>query len=149
MGVSRPHTLFTYSPTSTLGRRPSGTGDYQIGPVNRDGTSLRPGLASILPRQKRRSLSYGSSKLTLLCILRSCDDFISPVLDYMATRARLSTPLRFSFNHDAPVSYDLRFPLTHSFRDLPRQIVTSDLTRFACEPPSPFMRLMQPRLSLP
>jgi hypothetical protein len=54
--------------------------------------------------------------------------------------------LRFTFG-DAPVSYDLRRPpQTLVFRDVPREIIASDLTRFACEPPLRYMRLIHPRL---
>jgi len=38
--------------------------------------------------------------------------------------------------------YDLRYnPSTLRFRDLDRSVNTWDLTRFACEPPEPHMRL--------
>jgi hypothetical protein len=67
--------------------------------------------------------------------------------DYSPTqRPNLHPFLRFSSN-DAQVSYDLRRPpRTLSFRQVPRAIVASDLTRFACEPPLPYVRLVHPRL---
>jgi hypothetical protein len=45
------------------------------------------------------------------------------------------------------MEYDLRLPIhTLAFRDVLRDIVDSDLSRFACEPPLPYMRLIHPRL---
>jgi hypothetical protein len=63
MVVNRPNVPFNYSPASSLGRSPSGTG-YGGLPDRpsewRKGFSMKSGLASILPRpRQQRSLSYG------------------------------------------------------------------------------------------
>jgi hypothetical protein len=61
--VIRPNVPFNYSPASSLGRSPSGTGygGFPDRPSEwRKGFSMRSGLASILPRpRQQRSLSYG------------------------------------------------------------------------------------------
>ena len=53
--------------------------------------------------------------------------------------------IRYQYN--PPVRWDLRAPpQTIKFFDIPRPIIGSDLARYACEPPVPFMRLYHSRL---
>jgi hypothetical protein len=65
MAVTRPQKPLDYSPASTLGRSPSGSGGGYGGLPDRPSEwrrdfSMRTGLASILPRTRQRSsLSYG------------------------------------------------------------------------------------------
>jgi hypothetical protein len=67
MAVARPHMPLDYSPASTLGRSPSGSGRGYGGLPDRPSEwrrdfSMRSGLASILPRSRQRSLySYGGA----------------------------------------------------------------------------------------
>lgn len=133
---SRPHMPFSYSPASTLGRSPSGSGrSYNHGLPDRPSEwrrdfSMRKGIASLLPRTRQRSYSYGGSSS-----------------DYGPQSRQILHPfLHFTFG-EPPVSYDLRLaPRTLVFRDIRRDIVASDLTRFTCEPPLQYMRLIHPRL---
>jgi hypothetical protein len=82
---------------------------------------------------------------TLITIVSNVS-LTSHSLDYTHPRPQLHRFIRYTFN-DTPVTYDLRlYPLTLSFREVPRNIVPSDLTRFACEPPLPYMRLYHQRL---
>lgn len=68
------------------------------------------------------------------------------MLDYDNPRLNLHPFLRLSFG-EPPVSYDLRLPIsTLTFREIPRELIASDLIRFASEPPLPYMRLFHPRL---
>jgi hypothetical protein len=112
------------SPASTLGRNPSGCGCRGL-----------PGQPSEW-RRRDWHLSYQGQNdrccmvvvsASYYSVLRSCNDCISSVLDHIShPRPTLHLFLRFSFNHDPPVSYDLRFlPLTLPFRDVPHQIVSS------------------------
>lgn len=51
------------------------------------------------------------------------------------------------YQHNPPVNWDLRTPpQTIKFYDIPRPVIGSDLARYACEPPVPYMRLYHSRL---
>jgi len=132
-GLYNPHGpsgFDSYSPASTLGQSPKSGYGHDGGLPDRPSEwrkdfSMRSGLSSLLPRQRRQS-SYG-------------DHSTHP-------RSHLHPFIRHTFN-DPPVAYDLRLhPSTLSFREVHRDILASDLTRFACEPPVPYMRLYHPRL---
>ncbi|KZP17080.1 hypothetical protein FIBSPDRAFT_35555 [Athelia psychrophila] len=123
---------YAHSPASTLGRtsnsggrKNDGNGALPDRPSEwRKDYSARSGLGALLPRgMHRSSRSVGDSSYHRL------HEFI---------RHASSEP---------PVTWDLRTPpAALAFRDVRREIMASDLMRFACEPPVPAMRLLHPRL---
>jgi hypothetical protein len=57
--------------------------------------------------------------------------------------------LRFSFNHDPTVLFDLRFPLlTLSFRDVPRQIASSRLNPLRMRTPTTLHGFIHQRIPM-
>jgi len=68
-----------------------------------------------------------------------------PAVD--TTSRTLDDRIRFSALRDPPVVWDLREELSRVvFRELKRPVTGYDFTRFATEPPTPFMKLYHSRL---
>lgn len=130
-GLSRTTSWGGYpqSPASTLGRSSSRHGSEGNSPLPdrpsewRKDFSTRSGLSALIPRGMHRP-SY------------SVDN----------GHHRLHELIRHS-SSEPPVTWDLRTPpQTVSFRAVQRDVVSSDLMRFTCEPPAATMRLVHPRL---
>ena len=138
----------SYSPVSTLGPSPKAGYGHDRGLPDRPSEwrkdfSMRSGLSSFLPRQRQSSYGGTCFQPSIACI-----SFIFAVyIDQNAhPRSQLHPFIRYTFN-DAPVEYDLRLhPRTLTFREVHRAVLASDFSRFACEPPLPYMRLFHPRL---
>lgn len=101
--------------------------------------STKSGLSWLVPRSQNSFSRSGAYPNLKEMIKSDCSNTDFP-------RPYLHSFIRYSHNH-SPVILDLRFPPRNLvFRDVPRPIISSDLSRFASEPPVPYMCLYHSRL---
>ena len=99
--------------------------------------STKSGLSWLVPRSSSRPGVYPNLKEVNRSDGCGKTDFPRPYLHPF---------IRYTHNHP-PVILDLRFPPRNIiFRDVPRPIISSDLSRFASEPPVLYMCLYHSRL---
>lgn len=149
MAVTRPQTPFTYSPASTLGSSPGGMpyGGLPDRPSEwRKDFTVRSGISSLLPRSRNNRASYPAGMFSVSLAFAFLTAFVS--LLESGNHSHVIIHPFIQYNHsDPPVTYDLRHaPRTLMFRDVPRHVIASDLARYTCEPPVPYMRIYHPRL---